>query len=151
MTVGAVAGDDPFADVLIANGEHAKWFTPLAAAGDAAKGLALLRCMDPRIDPPAMPALRPGVPKILGNAGGRGSGRVIALGCAAEGASVVVNDFGVSIDGNEPSSEVAQSVVDEIVGAGGTAVAVADDIATMAAGERIVQTAMDNYGRIDGV
>ena len=82
---------------------------------------------------------------------GRGIGRAIALACAAEGASVVVNDFGVSIDGNEPSSEVAQSVVDEIVGAGGTAVAVADDIATMAAGERIVQTAMDNYGRIDGV
>ena len=82
---------------------------------------------------------------------GRGIGRAIALACAAEGASVVVNDYGVSIDGNEPSSEVAQAVVDEIVGAGGTAVAVADDISTMVAGERIVQTAVDTYGRLDGV
>ena len=82
---------------------------------------------------------------------GRGIGRAIALACAAEGATVVVNDYGVSIDGNEPSSEVAQAVVDEIVGAGGTAIAVADDISTMAAGERIVQTAIDNFGRLDGV
>ena len=82
---------------------------------------------------------------------GRGIGRAIALACAAEGASVVVNDYGVSIDGNEPSSEVAQAVVDEIVGAGGTAVAVADDISTIVAGERIVQTAIDTYGRLDGV
>jgi NAD(P)-dependent dehydrogenase (short-subunit alcohol dehydrogenase family) len=82
---------------------------------------------------------------------GRGIGRAIALACAAEGASVVVNDYGVSIDGEEPSSEVAQAVVDEIVAGGGAAVAVADDISTMAAGERIVQTAADTYGRIDGV
>jgi NAD(P)-dependent dehydrogenase (short-subunit alcohol dehydrogenase family) len=82
---------------------------------------------------------------------GRGIGRAIALACAAEGASVVVNDYGVSIDGGEPSSEVAQAVVDEIAGAGGAAVAVADDISTMAAGERIVATAVDTYGRIDGV
>jgi NAD(P)-dependent dehydrogenase (short-subunit alcohol dehydrogenase family) len=82
---------------------------------------------------------------------GRGIGRAIALACAAEGASVVVNDYGVSIDGEEPSSEVAQAVVDEIVAGGGAAVAVADDISTMAAGERIVQTAVDTYGRIDGV
>jgi NAD(P)-dependent dehydrogenase (short-subunit alcohol dehydrogenase family) len=82
---------------------------------------------------------------------GRGIGRAIALACAAEGASVVVNDYGVSIDGEEPSSEVAQAVVDEIVAGGGAAVAVADDISTMAAGERIVQTAVDAYGRIDGV
>jgi NAD(P)-dependent dehydrogenase (short-subunit alcohol dehydrogenase family) len=82
---------------------------------------------------------------------GRGIGRAIALACAAEGASVIVNDYGVSIDGDEPSSEVARAVVDEIVAGGGTAVAVADDISTMAAGERIVQTAVDTYGRIDGV
>jgi NAD(P)-dependent dehydrogenase (short-subunit alcohol dehydrogenase family) len=82
---------------------------------------------------------------------GRGIGRAIALACAAEGAAVVVNDYGVSIDGGEPSSEVAQAVVDEIAGAGGAAVAVADDISTMAAGERIVATAVDTYGRIDGV
>ena len=37
---------------------------------------------------------------------GRGIGRAIALACAAEGASVIVNDYGVSMDGSEPSSEV---------------------------------------------
>ena len=81
---------------------------------------------------------------------GRGIGRAIALACAAEGASVVVNDFGVAIDGAEPSSEVADSVVKEIEASGGTAVAVADDISTMVAGERLVQTAVDTYGRLDG-
>ena len=82
---------------------------------------------------------------------GRGIGRAIALASAAEGASVIVNDYGVSIDGTEPSSEVADSVVAEIEAAGGKAVAVADDISTMNAGERIVQTAIDSFGRLDGV
>jgi NAD(P)-dependent dehydrogenase (short-subunit alcohol dehydrogenase family) len=82
---------------------------------------------------------------------GRGIGRAVALACAAEGASVVVNDYGVSIDGAEPSSEVADAVVAEIVAAGGSAIAVADSVTTMAGGERIVQTAVDTYGRIDGV
>jgi len=82
---------------------------------------------------------------------GRGIGRAVALACAAEGAAVVVNDYGVSMDGSEPSSEIADAVVAEIESAGGSAVAVADDISTMAAGERIVQTAIDTYGRLDGV
>jgi NAD(P)-dependent dehydrogenase (short-subunit alcohol dehydrogenase family) len=81
---------------------------------------------------------------------GRGIGRAIALACAAEGASVVVNDFGVSIDGAEPSSEVADAVVSEIEAAGGSAIAIADDISTMEAGERIVQAAVDKFGRLDG-
>ena len=75
----------------------------------------------------------------------------MALACAAEGAAVVVNDYGVSMDGSEPTSEVADAVVEEIEAAGGTAVAVADDISTMDGGERIVQTAIDTFGRIDGV
>ena len=81
---------------------------------------------------------------------GRGIGRAVALACAAEGASVIVNDYGVGIDGAEPSSEVADAVVAEIESAGGTAIAIADDISTMEAGERIVQTAVDKFGRIDG-
>jgi len=81
---------------------------------------------------------------------GRGIGRAVALACAAEGASVVVNDYGVGIDGGEPSSEVADAVVAEIESAGGTAIAIADDISTMEAGERLVQTAVDKFGRIDG-
>ena len=82
---------------------------------------------------------------------GRGIGRAVAMACAANGANVVVNDFGVSIDGNDPSSEIANEVVAEIVAAGGNAVAVADTVTTMEGGERIVQTAIDTYGSIDGV
>lgn len=82
---------------------------------------------------------------------GRGIGRAVALACAAEGARVVVNDYGVSIEGGEPASEIAESVVKEIEAAGGEAVAVADDISTMAGGQRIVDVALAQYGRIDGV
>ncbi|MGW5849210.1 SDR family NAD(P)-dependent oxidoreductase [Streptomyces sp. NPDC055254] len=82
---------------------------------------------------------------------GRGIGRAVALAAAAEGAQVVVNDYGVGIEGGEPTSEIAETVVKEIVAAGGEAVAVADDISTMAGGRRIVDTALARYGRIDGV
>jgi NAD(P)-dependent dehydrogenase (short-subunit alcohol dehydrogenase family) len=82
---------------------------------------------------------------------GRGIGRAVAMACAAEGAKVIVNDYGVSIDGADPSSEVADAVVAEIVAAGGTAIAIADNIATMAGGERLVSTAVEQFGRIDGV
>jgi NAD(P)-dependent dehydrogenase (short-subunit alcohol dehydrogenase family) len=81
---------------------------------------------------------------------GRGIGRAVALGCAAEGAAVVVNDHGVSVSGAEPASEVATAVAEEIGAAGGTAVAVADTVTTMEGGRRIVQTAVDAFGRIDG-
>jgi len=82
---------------------------------------------------------------------GRGIGRAVALACAAAGANVVVNDFGVSIDGQDPNSDIANAVVAEITAAGGTATAVADSVTTMDGGARIVQTAVDTYGRIDGV
>ncbi|MEV0602793.1 SDR family oxidoreductase [Streptomyces sp. NPDC050315] len=82
---------------------------------------------------------------------GRGIGRAVALAAAAEGAKVIVNDYGVSVDGSEPGSEVAAGVVKEIEAAGGEAVAVADDVATMDGGQRIVDTALARYGRIDGV
>ena len=82
---------------------------------------------------------------------GRGIGRAVAMACASYGANVVVNDFGVSIDGADPSSEVADAVVAEIKAAGGNAVAVAVSVTTMQGGERIVQTAVDSFGRIDGV
>ncbi|MEU8546643.1 SDR family oxidoreductase [Streptomyces roseoverticillatus] len=81
---------------------------------------------------------------------GRGIGRAVALACAAEGAKVVVNDYGVAIDGAEPTSEVAAGVVKEIEAAGGEAAAVADDVSAMAGGQRIVDTALARYGRLDG-
>ncbi|GAA3058281.1 hypothetical protein GCM10020000_46270 [Streptomyces olivoverticillatus] len=82
---------------------------------------------------------------------GRGIGRAVALACAAEGAKVVVNDYGVSVHGDEPASEVAEAVAQEIAAMGGEAAAVADDVSTMAGGQRIVDTALGRYGRLDGV
>lgn len=82
---------------------------------------------------------------------GRGIGRAVAIECARLGASVVVADYGVSMDGQDPDSAVANEVVEEIRAAGGTAVAVADTVTTMEGGARIVQTAIDNFGKIDGV
>jgi NAD(P)-dependent dehydrogenase (short-subunit alcohol dehydrogenase family) len=82
---------------------------------------------------------------------GRGIGRAVALACAAEGAAVVVNDYGVAMDGTEPTSEVANEVVAEIEAAGGKAVANAQSVTTMEGGASIVQSAIDSFGRIDGV
>ena len=82
---------------------------------------------------------------------GNGIGRAIALACAGEGANVVVADYGVSIEGSDPSSEVADAVVGEIAAAGGTAIAVAGDVSQMEVGQRIVDTAVENWGTIDGV
>lgn len=82
---------------------------------------------------------------------GRGIGRAVALACAAHGAKVVVNDYGVAMDGSEPTSEVADAVVKEIEAAGGEAVAVADSVASMEGGARIVNAGVETWGRIDGV
>jgi NAD(P)-dependent dehydrogenase (short-subunit alcohol dehydrogenase family) len=83
--------------------------------------------------------------------GGGGIGRAVALAAAAEGAKVLVADYGVGMAGEDPSSEVADAVVAEITKAGGEAIAVADDISKMEAGERLIATAVEKYGRIDGV
>lgn len=82
---------------------------------------------------------------------GGGIGRAVALACAAEGAKIVVADHGVSLDGREPTSEVADAVVAEIEAAGGQAVAVADDVTRMEAGQRIVDAAVERWGHLDGV
>src|SRR6516165_5318417 len=82
--------------------------------------------------------------------GGGGIGRAVALS-AAEGAKVLVADYGVGMAGEDPSSEVADAVVTEITDAGGEALAVADDISKMQSGERLIATAVEKFGRIDGV
>lgn len=83
--------------------------------------------------------------------GGNGIGRAVSLACAAEGANIVVADYGVSMAGEDPSSEVADAVVKEIEAAGGKAVAVAGDVSKFETGADIVAAAMDNWGSIDGV
>ena len=77
---------------------------------------------------------------------GSGIGRGVALGLAAAGAKVVVNDYGVTVDGRDPSSERALAVVKEIEKSGGQAVANADSVATMAGGQGIVDTAIKTFG-----
>jgi len=82
---------------------------------------------------------------------GGGIGRSVALACAAQGANVVVADFGVAMDGSNPSSEVANAVVKEIDAAGGNAIAVAGDVSKFDTGAEIVTAAVDTWGSIDGV
>jgi NAD(P)-dependent dehydrogenase (short-subunit alcohol dehydrogenase family) len=82
---------------------------------------------------------------------GRGIGREIALLMAAAGARVVVNDLGGAADGSGGTVSPADDVVREIRGAGGEAVPSYDSVTTMAGGERIVQTALERFGRIDVV
>ena len=80
---------------------------------------------------------------------GRGIGRGIAILMAEEGAKVVVNDLGGAVDGDGNSNSPADDVVAEIAAAGGTAIANYDSVSSMAGGENIVQTALDNYGKLD--
>jgi NAD(P)-dependent dehydrogenase (short-subunit alcohol dehydrogenase family) len=83
---------------------------------------------------------------------GRGIGRAVAGRLAREGATVVVADYGGSVDtGGEPSSEVAESAADEIRSAGGKASACFVDVSTMEGGRRAVQQALDDFGRIDAM
>ena len=86
---------------------------------------------------------------VIVTGAGRGLGRAHALAFAAEGARVVVNDIGTSREGEGASEGPAAEVVAEIVAAGGEAVANADDIADFDGAQRLVQTAVDSFGRLD--
>src|SRR5207344_2637603 len=78
--------------------------------------------------------------------GGTGIGRGISLDLAAAGAKVVVNDYGVSVDGRDPSSEPANQVVAEIAKKGGKALASPESVATMAGGRAVVDLALKEFG-----
>jgi NAD(P)-dependent dehydrogenase (short-subunit alcohol dehydrogenase family) len=81
--------------------------------------------------------------------GGTGIGRAVCIGLAAAGARVVVNDYGVSVDGHDPSSAPANEVVEVIRKAGGHAVASPESVATMAGGKAVVQAALKEFGGLD--
>jgi len=85
---------------------------------------------------------------IVTGAGG-GLGRAHALLLAREGASVVVNDLGGARDGTGSGQSMADTVVEEIIAAGGKAVANYGSVTDDAAAQAMVKTAMDSFGRVD--
>lgn len=82
---------------------------------------------------------------------GRGLGRAHALMAGQEGASVVVNDNGAELSGEGTDLTLAQAVVDEIVAAGGQAVASTADVRTMEGAQELLDLALETYGRVDGL
>jgi len=88
---------------------------------------------------------------IIVTGAGRGIGAEVAKLLAADGASVVVNDLGGSLDGTGSSVSPADQTVQQIIENGGVAVPSFDSVDEYDAAGRIVQTAIDTYGRLDGL
>ncbi|MDT5251468.1 MAG: hypothetical protein QOH07_408, partial [Mycobacterium sp.] len=96
-----------------------------------------------------MPGVQDRVIVVTGAGGGLG--REYALTLAKEGASVIVNDLGGSRDGTGAGHNMADQVVEEIKGAGGRAAANYDSVAEPEGAENIIKTALDEFGKVDGV
>ena len=86
---------------------------------------------------------------VIVTGAGRGLGRAYALYLAGEGARVVVNDIGTSLDGQGADSSVAEEVAEEIRASGGQAVASTDSVAGRGSAARIIETAISSFGRVD--
>jgi NAD(P)-dependent dehydrogenase (short-subunit alcohol dehydrogenase family) len=82
---------------------------------------------------------------------GRGIGREHALSLARQGAKVVVNDLGGAVDGTGGDVSPAQQVVDEIIGAGGQAVANGDSVSSWEGAQRLINTAIETFGDLHAV
>lgn len=80
---------------------------------------------------------------------GRGMGRAHALALARHGVRVLVNDLGCDVNGQGEDAATAQAVVDEIVAAGGEALADTADITNAQQAQAAVQRAVDAWGRVD--
>jgi NAD(P)-dependent dehydrogenase (short-subunit alcohol dehydrogenase family) len=81
--------------------------------------------------------------------GGNGLGAAYCELLASEGAAVVVNDLGVSREGESEGVNVAEIVAERIRARGGRAVANCDDVSTVEGGRNILQSALTHFGRID--
>jgi NAD(P)-dependent dehydrogenase (short-subunit alcohol dehydrogenase family) len=88
---------------------------------------------------------------VIVTGAGRGIGRAHALEFARQGARVVVNDVGASLDGAGGSDDPAGEVVDAIRAAGGEAVANGDDVSSWSGAAHLVQAAVDQWGGLDTV
>jgi NAD(P)-dependent dehydrogenase (short-subunit alcohol dehydrogenase family) len=105
--------------------------------------------MTPEKERKPMPGVQDRVVVVTGAGGGLG--REYALTLAKEGASVIVNDLGGSRDGTGAGHNMADQVVDEIKAAGGRAAANYDSVAEPEGAENIIKTALDEFGKVDGV
>lgn len=88
---------------------------------------------------------------VIVTGSGRGIGREMALQMASQGARVVVNDVGVSVSGEADDEDPGREVVEAIRAAGGEAVLSRDSVSEWGSAQRIVQQALDSFGRIDAV
>jgi NAD(P)-dependent dehydrogenase (short-subunit alcohol dehydrogenase family) len=105
--------------------------------------------MKPEKERKPMPGVQDRVVVVTGAGGGLG--REYALTLAKEGASVIVNDLGGSRDGTGAGHNMADQVVEEIKAAGGRAAANYDSVAEPEGAENIIKTALDEFGKVDGV
>ena len=80
---------------------------------------------------------------------GSGLGREYAIAFALNGAAVIVNDFGASVDGERMQSNSADQVVDEIISRGGKAVANTASVADWDGAKSMIETAVQHFGRLD--
>src|SRR5437773_2581194 len=88
---------------------------------------------------------------VIVTGAGRGIGRGEAIEFARQGAKVVVNDLGVEVDGSGRASSVAESVVEEIKGMRGEAIANTDDISDWEGAQRLINSAIETFGGLDVV
>ena len=85
---------------------------------------------------------------VVTGAGG-GIGREMALALAAEGASIVVNDIGVSLTGDGGSKSPAEETCGLITQKGGQAITSNESVSTWESAQLIIKKAIDTYGKID--
>jgi carbonic anhydrase len=119
LRVGQVVAKDPFADVLAANAEYVTQFRLAGLEPVAARGLAVLTCMDSRIEPLAMLGLAPGDAKIVRNAGARVTDDVLRTFVVARHLLGVERIMVVAHTGCRMAGLTEQELHDAVLAAGG--------------------------------